>query len=578
MENKERVCFQVLDTIVLSSCVSVVEEFTLRITHACQLAGVSPVPKTTDVLNQTKRPKGSGQRYVEEIIGSFLEENYSKEEKVAEFLKFLDEKIKSYPAAAQKALNGSKILKGSFEQRQPRDSKQCFDLPILFLDPLLIDSKGSVRPVPEAISYFVRDNGSDSLHKLVNHIFPSESSNSIGSIIPCPDFYIDTVPFGHSLAIDFPKATHKPISILVLRPIAPLASELLHSGQAIVSLRQVPSKISNLKSRDPKTAQKAPVTVGYVFSEEKISALFEMGLLFDSPRINYVAQDPRLGSYFGEDLSVIFHKAQDFLKSDHPESILSLGSFDQIYKKNSDGTAQRKLRYVDDPNDLLVVMDRGSFQEAFQTLSKEMGGAFLIPKAIQVDPKTVSVEELLKKVGENQMKFPLLAKTCLACSKSWTHVMGMVRNEVGLKELRIKEPLFDREPHIFQELVSHDGVIFKAYMVGTQLSVVERQSIPNMTEASWESTELKSLVFFDSQKPIEKQIKVEKASQKPRFNEEIVKQLCQAIQEKCRIHIFGLDVIVETDGDAHYLIDLNYFPGFKKAEGIAEQIEGFLLK
>lgn len=203
------------------------------------------------------------------------------------------------------------------------------------------------------------------------------------------------------------------------------------------------------------------------------------------------------------------------------------------------------------------------------------------------------IENVLEAKG---VQFPVIIKPRLACGDPVSHCMVVASNSTQVasaleKVFRVSGTLSKfAESVVVQQFVSrHDNVLFKLYALGTHVLVQSRLSIgfANKVErgirrASSEErnegdredkncVESDEFFYFDSQALPNKNV--------VKFNEDtgrgigadVVKpdhKLAKKIIHKLRqrldgISLLGADVVCDVDEKTYFIVDVNYFPGYK---------------
>lgn len=99
-------------------------------------------------------------------------------------------------------------------------------------------------------------------------------------------------------------------------------------------------------------------------------------------------------------------------------------------------------------------------------------------------------------------------------------------------------------------------------MIGDHLAIQQKQSLPNLSDklTSQNYLNFHSQASFKDLPEFQQFIKGFEPSE---IDVQVVKTMCKELGEELKLSIVGLDLIKETGTDIHYLIDINYFPGFK---------------
>jgi len=122
-------------------------------------------------------------------------------------------------------------------------------------------------------------------------------------------------------------------------------------------------------------------------------------------------------------------------------------------------------------------------------------------------PRQILVENL-QNLKLEDIKFPVVVKTTLACGTTASHQMGIVFNAKGINTFT--------PPFLVQEFYNHNSTIFKVFVVGDRLHVEKRKSLPNLP------TDYEETIYFDSQQPLGPQLEKIKSPHE-KTDEELVK-------------------------------------------------------
>jgi inositol-1,3,4-trisphosphate 5/6-kinase/inositol-tetrakisphosphate 1-kinase len=206
-----------------------------------------------------------------------------------------------------------------------------------------------------------------------------------------------------------------------------------------------------------------------------------------------------------------------------------------------------------------------------------------------VTPKFVfAKEDLVQKwINEEEpipLRFPVICKPIKACGNRDSHQMVVLPSRAALDEVCDGEWLF-------QEFLNHDGVIYKAYVLGEFCQVFPRESLPNFP-TELEDLSGASAVHFNSHDPIsssmfladleskhEEDILTPRGTRQPfrlsvdiALLQDFVKWVAQKLRGVLNLNMFGFDVIRESKTNVLYIVDINYFPSYKGVHDLSELI------
>ncbi|GMI42988.1 hypothetical protein TrCOL_g3857 [Triparma columacea] len=202
--------------------------------------------------------------------------------------------------------------------------------------------------------------------------------------------------------------------------------------------------------------------------------------------------------------------------------------------------------------------------------------------------RTPSDVEAFKVREGSKLSYPLIAKPLDAAGTASSHKMTVVLRDEGLESLTL--------PCLLQEYENHGGVLFKVYVLGGNVRVFSRPSLPDLRAGRIYE---RDRVDFDSQKPypgIEdfggEEGKGEggggagdgEGGEVPRMlTIEEVKPIADDIRKTFGLDLFGFDVLVRSCGSRSsppsslpplsgggeggkelVVVDVNYFPSYKE--------------
>ncbi|CAO3587067.1 unnamed protein product [Absidia cylindrospora] len=219
------------------------------------------------------------------------------------------------------------------------------------------------------------------------------------------------------------------------------------------------------------------------------------------------------------------------------------------------------------------VLDRADMFDHLRPCTDKKDSLFRIPEYIKLDSaKSISG-------AANHLIFPLMCKRRTACSSTESHQMTIIPSPRYLTD-KWADHYGDKEPIIVQHFIQHDGVIIKVYVARGQIHVSTRPSFINVTEDT-------AIIEFDSQL-LPKQFDDSTASQElgsstqslPQavlssdathiqaqkealIDYDRLQQIADTLHGQLGLTFYGFDVLLESVTNNYYVVDVNYFPGFK---------------
>jgi len=231
---------------------------------------------------------------------------------------------------------------------------------------------------------------------------------------------------------------------------------------------------------------------------------------------------------------------------------------------------------------------------------------------------------LIDRVDATRFTFPLIVKPLPAAGTVESHKMGIALNRFALNKVKT--------PCILQEYSNHDGKLFKVYVLGDDVFVFKRLSLPNLPVGERcidvsGGSDSGGYVEFDSQKPypsladfgVENTILSKRnglpvphqdndnnrkkriipidscSSSSPdhplcnkmfRVTPDEIRPIATVIREAFGLSMFGFDVLVTRKKDQHkhgnlkemLVVDVNYFPSYKEVHNFPFLLAQYLTK
>lgn len=210
-----------------------------------------------------------------------------------------------------------------------------------------------------------------------------------------------------------------------------------------------------------------------------------------------------------------------------------------------------------------------------------------------LETSTKNIEKILEAKG---VQFPVILKPRLACGDPVSHCMVVASNSVQIANALERVFRISEGSSRFGECVAaqqfvprHDNVLFKLYALGTHVLVQSRLSIgfadkgnDNTKGASSDERkqdrrgkpdcdEDREFFYFDSQALSNKNVVEFSEKTGQGIGTDVVKpsnKLAKKIILKLRreldgLSLLGADVVYDVDEKTYYIVDVNYFPGYK---------------
>lgn len=209
------------------------------------------------------------------------------------------------------------------------------------------------------------------------------------------------------------------------------------------------------------------------------------------------------------------HPHQLLMPQDAEEGILRVHRLMQYRKKYPE------CSLTDDPIKVLTLMSRSDIAHALAGCLVGVTSASGIPvaspkfvvwdHALEAKKNETAIEKeeptevIAQRLRSAQLSYPLIAKPLQAAGTKTSHYMTVLLNESSLEHI-------DTSSCLLQEYANHNAVLYKVYVLGKNVHVYQRPSLPNLPplgddDASKERVNLNgqqyspSYVDFDSQRP-----------------------------------------------------------------------------
>ncbi|KAL3943673.1 MAG: hypothetical protein SGBAC_002253 [Bacillariaceae sp.] len=135
---------------------------------------------------------------------------------------------------------------------------------------------------------------------------------------------------------------------------------------------------------------------------------------------------------------------------------------------------------------------------------------------------------------------------------------------------------------LIQEYVNHDQRLYKVYVMGKNVHVYERASLPNLPSDVAEKA-TKDLVKFDSQHPYP-QLKdfgilafdTAPITRSMSVTPDEVLPLVDSLKRAFGLELFGFDILISSDHNDWLVVDVNYFPSYKEVPDFPRQLANYL--
>lgn len=291
-----------------------------------------------------------------------------------------------------------------------------------------------------------------------------------------------------------------------------------------------------------------------------------------------------------EEVDIILHKLTgDIVKSTEGQESPRLQMINKIIEKNPN------VEIVDPIESVGRVVSRLKTNERIADLMRKglgkdmtpgMGALFDQPKFALVDDEGADFAEVMK---TNSLTFPVICKPERACGVAESHHMNIVLDVEGFKEIP--------RPFIMQQYHNHNAVFSKVYVIGDNVMMFRRQSLPNFSleEKKESGKESAHVIPFDSRKPyptlenyhgsgITVGDDFSSVEESDACSQGQLEEVARNLSNSFGLSLFGFDIIVPTTGEGRkedaplLIVDVNFFPSYKEVPDFPRLLRGHLRK
>ena len=253
--------------------------------------------------------------------------------------------------------------------------------------------------------------------------------------------------------------------------------------------------------------------------------------------------------------SLIIHK-MTYVMSGHDMTVN--GQLKRLFEYTK---KHQEVKLIDDFDAIAVTLDREELNNALSSINWPENCKVHLPQAKMIYKSDL---ESIKEAVES-LRFPLLAKPKGAASSTEAHLMKLATKPEQL----IGIPT----PALLQEYINHNGVVFKIYALGDLIEVGARPSSRNIQPG--ESVDIN----FNSQKMTEKNgfwTEQRDLSNVPIPLDDFTR-MSAILRKEMNMELIGFDILIDEHKN-YWIVDLNYFPGYKNIKNLWEKFLNFFLK
>ena len=317
-------------------------------------------------------------------------------------------------------------------------------------------------------------------------------------------------------------------------------------------------------------------------------------------RISFVPVDPDmpLHEQHGGHFDLLLHKLTEDILSCSLEEHNNHAAWRRVQAlKDYQRHVNPGCCLVDDPSNVQTLMSRSDIARVLQACLSTARSASGIPVRAPkfVVAEGMESEDVLKqRLAMQGLSTPLMVKPLVAAGTKESHFMTIVLKLSALSELPPRS--------IIQEYVNHDATLFKVYVLGEQVFVYQRPSLPNLPPCQHIRTAAVGALKFDSQRPypnladfgIEEWVDEDNQDEikTPRhgalsypgdeshyhevpITADEIRPVVERLRQSFGLELFGFDIL-RTPQKEYLVVDVNYFPSYKEVPNFPSLLAHYL--
>ena len=217
--------------------------------------------------------------------------------------------------------------------------------------------------------------------------------------------------------------------------------------------------------------------------------------------LEFVQWDPNLDIANQPNFHILIHKLTEDIDAHYPSSTFTQAqselSTDNNFTPNKIIAlenlmkARPKLAVIDSIEAVWKVLSRARTCFTLDTIIKSSKCSFRQPNYTLIPANNQSDEcdiDILSQIIQHNIRFPIICKPVQACGTTISHHMVVI---VSPKDIHL---LHKYRPCIVQQYYNHQGNFFKVYVIGQEVMIFRRKSLPDLdtADASLRSVEFDS--------------------------------------------------------------------------------------
>ena len=304
-------------------------------------------------------------------------------------------------------------------------------------------------------------------------------------------------------------------------------------------------------------------------STEKVMFIAHVGGLINE----YKEEDVKI-DINGEFEVILIKVSENHELSHYSEFVQKVEDFPKLHPE---------VMLVNSSKNIPKVMKRDSMIEFLENFANKFLPAkldnerLLIPKTFPVSLQEVfEYDQFNSFINSKGLTLPLIIKYS-GPRVDFNHLLITIITEEGLKNYiyfmkNYSKGFEDKVTMIIQAYVNHGGFVMKLYRVNNDSLVYWRPSLPDVSEELTKKHVEYSQGFFKiatsellSKEYITLWEKISSnSSVKEKINMDYLRKVSDLFEVFSEMTLFGLDFLYDNDKNEYYLVDVNFFPGYKE--------------
>jgi inositol-1,3,4-trisphosphate 5/6-kinase/inositol-tetrakisphosphate 1-kinase len=212
-----------------------------------------------------------------------------------------------------------------------------------------------------------------------------------------------------------------------------------------------------------------------------------------------------------------------------------------------------------------------------KTVQEKYSTEVLVPHCYPVEYKEIyELYQFENFINEKNLTLPLIIKYS-GPRTDFNHLLITIITPEGLSNYveffkNYAKGFKDEISMVIQSYVNHGGYVIKLYRISDKAVIYLRPSLPDVTEELTKTCEEYSKGYYqiytnDLVTPEYKKFWMKLSNNdkiKISKNDEFLDKIAKLFEDYSEMSLFGLDFLYDIKENKYYVVDVNYFPGYKE--------------